>query len=132
MKEKALKEEQAQQEKQKSQNLQQNSNANGASISSNEPVTINSLQKSEMPVAQMQPQAQVQNAPNFDKVLEQKIANSTFAPNELKDERFVEFFNSKNHETKLQHLVIAAFYLLQFEILKFTLNFLCKLTALFK
>ena len=71
--------------------------------------TINTIQNPEPEIIQ-EPEVV-----DFDKVLEEKIENPTFEPSRTTDEKFLEIFNSKNPQDKLQKFVITAYYLLEFE-----------------
>lgn len=75
-------------------------------------VTINSLQNQGIEQAQPIPETDV---PDFEHVLEQKLENSSYVPENAKDSKFIEFLASKHTNDKLNYLVVTAFYFLQFE-----------------
>lgn len=60
---------------------------------------------------------------DFDSILEKTIASSTYTPEHKKDERFLKILNMKKVSTMLEHLIVTAYYLSEFEKLdKFTLK----------
>ena len=71
--------------------------------------TINTIQNppEEKPV--------VEEVVDFEKILEDSIENSTFEPNQTKDERFLGVVASKNTSDRFHYLIITAYYLLEYE-----------------
>lgn len=60
---------------------------------------------------------------DFDAILEKTLANSTYEPEQKKDERFLKILNVKKVSTKIEYLIVTAYYLSEFEKLdKFTLK----------
>ncbi len=70
------------------------------------PVTINSLQN---------PEPEISQEPDFDKILNKEIENSGNETPILKDQRFIEYVEGKSALDKIDFLVITAQYLAQYE-----------------
>lgn len=69
--------------------------------------TINNIQNP--------PQEEEKPTADFGSVLDQSIESSTFEPNKIKDQVFLNLLNSKKTEDKFNFLIITAYYLSEFE-----------------
>ena len=75
-------------------------------VGSIKPITINSIQN---------PEPIVENAPNFDNILNAELDNNTNANPIIKDEKYIQYVESKSAIEKFDFLIITAQYLIQFE-----------------
>ncbi len=70
------------------------------------PITINSLQN---------PEPEIKQEPDFDKILNKEIEHTGNETPVLKDQRFIEYVEGKSALDKIDYLVITAQYLAQYE-----------------
>lgn len=76
--------------------------------------TINSIQNEQS----VQSDEKKEETVDFESVLEKSIENPTFEPDKVKDQVFLNLVKSKNTTDKFHYLLIAAYYLSEFEKLE--------------